>query len=150
MKKSNLIIVNVCSLFVSAILIAIFSYVVKDLNSYIETKKHINDLINQLLANPGIAEEIINIHKDMLATVNQSIQTYSVWTSMLIISIIAILATLCLIDIPAIKNYMSITKEQRAQNKVAKEQQKADRAEVEKQKRIEKLQAELEELKKDE
>ena len=76
------------------------------------------------------------------------------------IGMVSIFAILCIKDIPAIKKYFSLTKEQRnanklsriqqrEQNKAEKEQQQAERAEAKKQQRIAEIQAELEELKKD-
>lgn len=76
------------------------------------------------------------------------------------IGMVSIFAILCIKDIPAIKNYLSMTQEQRNANKLSriqqreqskaeKEQLHADRAEAKKQQRIAEIQAELEELKKD-
>ncbi len=102
---------------------------------------------------PDIIRQIDELHSDCVkATVIHVLNG---------VGMLNIFAVLLTIDIPAIKNYISMTKEQRMQNRAAKaeqraihkaaqEQLKADRAEAEKQKRIAELQSKLDELKKDE
>lgn len=73
---------------------------------------------------------------------------FQMWLSAGILFILSILAIIAVMVLTALKNFKRITDKLQAR-KEKRNQVKAERAQAEKQKRIERLQSELEELKKD-
>ncbi|MDE7406482.1 MAG: hypothetical protein K2M89_06390 [Clostridiales bacterium] len=154
MKKA--IVIEVLLLFILAVLIAVavqhwqsIEPLLPDLEYY---KKMAREMLEQYGHDRGFA--------DMVQKTNASIalyRTYGIFDILAMLADVVIMVTIALFNFPCFKPLvdkltakLAPSKEQRAQRKAERAAAKAEQAATAKQERIEKLQAELDELKKDE
>lgn len=146
MKKSTKILLDILLAVIFVVAVATLCFICKELNFYVNAKSECKKAIIYYQENIHLyGQGGVDMCLKNLADINASLTKYSLWlTAHLIVAIITLIIFIFV-------NPKLLKKETYANlfNKEARTQSKAARAEANKQARIEQLQAELDELKKD-